>query len=203
MRLSLLLRTPSSTIAPPVGTSQAVVSHSSTLQPNPPAVTVPLQTPIVSEFVTPAAESVATPVTIRIQEKVYVSDTQPSQLTPTVPPRSPSSSTPLPEPTSTSLPKTPTLVPTPNAVAGFGEFILELESPTSVESMVQEASITVVGRTRVDAMVTVNDDTIEPDIEDRFKQEIELKSGTNIIEIVASLAIGEEKSLILAVIYIP
>ena len=116
-----------------------------------------------------------TPVVIQVEEKVAVQE----QLRPAA---------------------TPT--PTPVPAATGEEFFLYLESPASVEAVVDESSITVIGRTRVDATVTVNDHIVEPDIEGRFYQEVELESGLNIIEVIASLANGEEESLVLAVIYV-
>ena len=95
---------------------------------------------------------------------------------------------------------TPT--PTPVPAATGEEFFLYLESPASVQAVADESSITVIGRTREDATVTVNDHIVEPDIEGHFYQEVELESGLNIIEVIASLATGEEESFVLAVIYV-
>ena len=97
----------------------------------------------------------------------------------------------------------PVLVETLSATARIVEFILELESPTTLESMVKAESIAIIGRTRVDAVVTVNDHMPVPDIDGRFRQELILDQGANIIEIIASLPTGEEESVVLAVIYFP
>ena len=60
----------------------------------------------------------------------------------------------------------------------------------------------MVGRTRVDAVVTVNDTVVEPDGDGRFEATVQLEEGPNIIEIVSSVASGEQLELVLVVIYI-
>lgn len=65
------------------------------------------------------------------------------------------------------------------------------------------SKLTVVGRTRVDAAVSVNDNLVEPDLEGRFRQVVDLEVGANVIEIVVSNASGEQKGLVLTVIYLP
>ena len=81
------------------------------------------------------------------------------------------------------------------------DFFLELEFPTSLDSIVNKSSIVIKARTRVDALVTVNDYILEPDINGRFQQEISLEQGLNIIEIIASASTGEQKSIVLGVGY--
>ena len=65
------------------------------------------------------------------------------------------------------------------------------------------SKLTVVDRTRVDAAVSVNDNLVEPDLEGRFRQVVDLEVGANVIEIVVSNASGEQKGLVLTVIYLP
>ncbi len=72
-----------------------------------------------------------------------------------------------------------------------------------MRQVVSQPVITVVGRTRVDAVVTVNDNILEPNQEGRFRQEVQLDLGANIIEVVASLASGEQESLALTLVYLP
>ncbi len=85
---------------------------------------------------------------------------------------------------------------TPNS-----KFFLELEFPRSLDSIVKESPLIIRARTRVDALVTVNDHIVEPDINGRFQREIDLKAGLNIIEVIASVSSGQQKSLVLGVGY--
>jgi len=105
----------------------------------------------------------------------------------------------------TTLSATPTPFPALRrpALLAKEELFLHLVSPISTEVVVNQSSIEVIGRTRVDALVTVRDYAIEPDIEGWFRQEIQLDPGANIIEVIVSVANGEEKSQVLAVIYVP
>jgi hypothetical protein len=80
-------------------------------------------------------------------------------------------------------------------------FFLEVESPEVMDTLVTESSLTVEGRTRIDAFVTINEHVVEPDIEGRFSQVVELETGLNIIEIISSSAGGQQKSAILGIDY--
>lgn len=100
-----------------------------------------------------------------------------------------------PTPTATATP-TPTQEPT-------GDFFLAIEEPEEIESIVAEASITVVGRTRIDAVVSVGDIFAEVDENGRFRVLVALEEGPNVIEIVASVEAGDELVEILIVIYSP
>jgi hypothetical protein len=81
------------------------------------------------------------------------------------------------------------------------EFFLELDSPGVREAVVTDPSLTIEGRTRIDAFVTVNEHVVEPNIEGRFRQVVELVPGLNIIEVIASTAGGEQKSVVLGIGY--
>ena len=89
----------------------------------------------------------------------------------------------------------------PAQMVPIKEFFLELDSPGVREAVVTDPSLTIEGRTRIDAFVTVNDHVVEPDIEGRFSQVLELAPGLNIIEVIASTASGEQKSLVLGIGY--
>lgn len=80
---------------------------------------------------------------------------------------------------------------------------LEVDSPEAIDTVVTESSLTVEGRTRIDAFVTINEHVVEPDIEGRFSQVVELEPGLNIIEIISSSAGGQQKSAILGIGYRP
>ena len=52
-------------------------------------------------------------------------------------------------------------------------------------------------------MVTINDTVVEPDIDGEFSLDVPLEEGPNIIEVVASVASGEQMDLVLVAIYLP
>ena len=110
--------------------------------------------------------------------------------------------TPTPVPTATPTP-TPAPTATPTATPAPGEFVLHIVEPVEAETLTANPTLLVSGRTRVDAVVTVNDTFVDPDIDGRFSAEIPLDEGPNIIEVVASIATGEELSIVLVVIYEP
>ena len=110
--------------------------------------------------------------------------------------------TPTTRPTATSTPSA-TLAPTPIPVVAESEFFLEVSNPGETEVITDQPSIDVVGTTRLDAVVTVNDALVEPDGDGRFAATVELEEGPNIIEVLASVASGEQESAVLVVIYIP
>lgn len=109
-----------------------------------------------------------------------------------------------PEPTPTAEPTaTPTVTPSPTPTPAPDEFVLNISSPLELESIVSVATVTVSGQTRADAALSVNDAFLEPDIDGLFSTEVALDLGPNTIEIVASIAGGEELSVVYTVIYIP
>lgn len=111
-------------------------------------------------------------------------------------------STPIPAPTPAPT-EAPTVMPTPTPLATEGEFFLQLVEPTEAEVFTDESSLKVIGRTRVDAVVTINDTLVEPSIDGVFSLDVGLEIGANIIEVVASVATGEQMDLVLVVVYLP
>jgi hypothetical protein len=107
---------------------------------------------------------------------------------------------PIPTPTATPA---PTPSPTPTPTPAPTEFILQIEDPVDAEPITSSATLTVRGRTRADAAITVNDTFLTPDIDGIFSVDLTLEIGANIIEVVASIETGEELSAVLTVIYIP
>ena len=96
---------------------------------------------------------------------------------------------------------TPPRVTTP---AVFNEeFPLEIIEPAVLDLVVNKSPLTIRGRTRLDALVTVNDYVVEPDIEGYFQQAIDLAPGLNIIDVIASIASGDQGSVVLVVGYFP
>ena len=83
------------------------------------------------------------------------------------------------------------------------DLFIQLVEPADLETISDEATFTVVGRTRIDARVTVNDTIVEPDIDGIFSSTVDLEEGPNIIEIVASVASGDQEDIVLVVIFLP
>ena len=114
--------------------------------------------------------------------------------------------TPVPTATATPAPAptfTPTPFPTPTVSSIGTEFFLELLTPTELEIITTDATLVVSGRTRVDAVVTINDEVAIPDAGGRFEATIALEFGANIIEVVASVASNEQDSIVITAVYLP
>ena len=79
---------------------------------------------------------------------------------------------------------------------------LTIESPASPELVVNNPTLSIVGLTRLDALLTVGEDIVEPGLDGQFAHTITLEPGHNLIEILASTSTGQQKSAILAVIYV-
>ncbi len=102
-----------------------------------------------------------------------------------------------------TAPPAATQTPSPTLIATESEFFLQLIEPEGEEVITEEQTIDVVGRTRVDAVVTVNDTLTEPDSDGLFMASVDLEEGPNVIEVIASVASGEQEELIQVVIYVP
>lgn len=125
----------------------------------------------------------------------------PTRVPTPVPPTTvpvPSTSTPVP-PTSTPGP-TATPTATPDAV---GAFFLDILEPVDGEAVVSTNTFVVVGRTSVDALVSVNDTFVDVAVDGMFTSTVNLDEGINIVEVVASTAAGDESSSVLLIIYEP
>jgi len=120
------------------------------------------------------------------------------------PSAAPATVTPVPNATQAPAVKSPdTGAPSPTPVATEGDFFLQLVAPAETEIFTDASLLTVVGRTRVDAVVTINDTIVEPNIDGEFSLDVALEEGPNIIEVVASVASGEQMDLVLVAIYLP
>jgi hypothetical protein len=98
----------------------------------------------------------------------------------------------------------PTLTPTPTLdPLSAADFFLEIIDPVDDEVVVLSPSFTIVGRTRADAVVSVNDLIVEPGVDGMFSATLALVEGPNIIEIVASVGAQDALDRVLAVIYAP
>ncbi len=108
----------------------------------------------------------------------------------------------MPEPIATATSE-PTPTPEPTATPAPDEFVLHIITPEFDDSFSDTATIVVSGRTRVDAIITVNDAFVEPDADGAVSAEVTLDVDPNTIEVVASISTGEELSTVLSVIYAP
>ncbi len=161
------------------GGEQAAPGPTATASPRSlPTAAVPTNTPLPTT--TPTSVSTATPTSTA---------TAVPTSKPTVAPVS------LETPTHTEPPAA-----TPEAT---GEFFLQIEEPESVESIVSEPVITVTGRTRIDAVVSVGVEFADVDEEGRFSVPVPLEEGPNVIQVVASLESGDELVEILVLVYSP
>ena len=103
--------------------------------------------------------------------------------------------------TETRDPAAETPTATPDATGS--ELFLQLVEPAETEVFTNVAAMVVTGRTRIDAMVTINDTVVEPNIDGEFSLDMDLEEGPNIIEIVSSVASGQQMDLVLVAIYVP
>ena len=161
-------------------------------------ITAPTAIPEPSDTASPepvaTADAVATPTptdsAIPVPEERPTATVEPTPV-------------PSPTPTATAI-RTPTVVPTPTSTPDpLGDMFLIIESPPELESISELDNITVTGRTRIDAAVTVNDDFVELDVDGTFEIIVPLIEGINIIEVVASVSTGEQLDEVLVVIFSP
>ena len=101
----------------------------------------------------------------------------------------------VPPPTATA-PALPTTTPTPEP------FFLLVTEPIG-DSVVSSSPVTVTGSTTPDAVVSINGESMEVDIEGAFSADVILEEGPNVIEVVASNLQGNQESVILVLIYLP
>ena len=95
----------------------------------------------------------------------------------------------------------PELLPMNQSTAD-GSFFLEITSPEQSEVIVETNSIIVAGRTTVDAALSVGDNFIDIGLDGSFEEVVQLEDGINFIEVVASIATGEEFNQVITVIYV-
>jgi hypothetical protein len=120
--------------------------------------------------------------------------------------------TPKPVPTKVTPPKPtavpPTATPEPTAAPtaipdATGAFFLHIAEPADGEAIVTTSTFDIVGRTSVDALVSVNDSFPDVAVDGTFTSTVTLDEGPNVIEVVASTAGGGESSIVLLIIYEP
>lgn len=79
-------------------------------------------------------------------------------------------------------------------------FFLEIITPKD-ESVVQESSVQVRGRTVPDAVVSVNGQPVEVDASGIFTATVALEIGPNPIEVIASDFRGNQHSMVISLVY--
>jgi hypothetical protein len=126
---------------------------------------------------------------------------EPTKVPPITPPTRPLPSA-VPA-TATGVPTTATPVPPTATPDPVGAFFLHMVEPIDGEAIVTTDTFDVIGRTSVDALVTVNDTFADVAIDGTFTVTIDLEVGPNIVEVVASAAEGEEASEVLVIILEP
>ena len=52
-------------------------------------------------------------------------------------------------------------------------------------------------------MVTINDDIVTPDSDGRFELAVPLEEGINVIEVVGSVSLEEQKNYVITAVYLP
>ena len=92
----------------------------------------------------------------------------------------------------------PTTTPEPTPIP----FSLDLTEPLETEVFSESGSLTVAGRTRVDAEVTVGGITVEPNAEGEFSVEVSLEKGPNVIDVTASVTGQEHKEAVLVAFHL-
>lgn len=101
---------------------------------------------------------------------------------------------------------TPTATATPEPTAtpdAIGAFFLDILEPADGEAFVSTDTYEIVGRTSVDALVTVNDTFVDVAVDGTFTLTVTLADGPNIVEVVASTAGGDQSGVVLVIIYEP
>jgi hypothetical protein len=176
-----------------------------TATPQPTTAAAPMAT------VTSLPEPATTPSSSVIQPTA-TSATVPA---PTPTPRSAPAPTPRPTatrgpaatpPTATPIPPTPapasTPVPTPTQDPFEGQF-LAFDAPEFFDDVSEVPTYTIIGRSRIDAFVTINDQIVDVDENGRFTLDVQLEEGINIFEVVSSVSDSESLDEVLTVIYAP
>jgi len=83
------------------------------------------------------------------------------------------------------------------------ELFLEIINPSDEVAFVVTATFVITARTLLDAAVSVNDDLVDVNEKGILESVITLVEGPNLVEVVASVSGGEEKSAVLTIFYLP
>lgn len=145
----------------------------------------------------PESEPIPIPVPTVAATTVPTQVTPPAQPTATV---ISATATPTVIPTTATTVPPATATPVPDAT---GAFFLHIAEPLDGEAFVSTSTFDVVGRTSVDALVSVNDIFPDVEVDGTFTATVTLDEGPNVIEVVASTSAGDEASIVLLIIYEP
>lgn len=130
---------------------------------------------------------------------VQVAPSQPSGRPPTS--AETTAAAPALKPSATAPPSSPSITSVPKSSAA-PPLALKVTSPQD-DSIVNIASIPVIGQTTPGAVVSVNGNLADVDAVGKFQKAVMLDEGTNVIQVVASDENGTELNVILLVIYEP
>jgi hypothetical protein len=138
--------------------------------------------------------------TVALPGKPETADATAVPVTTQVPTPTPTPPAPAVPSTATPVPPTATPTATPDAV---GVFFLDILEPADGEDFVSTNTYEIVGRTSVDALVSVNDTFVDVAVDGTFTLTIILDEGPNIVDVVASTAAGDQSSIALIIIFDP
>ncbi|MDP6668189.1 MAG: hypothetical protein QF357_12480 [Dehalococcoidia bacterium] len=188
------------------GSGDEKVEPTPTTDPTATATTVP-PAPVDPTPTTPPAT--ATVAVVETATATAIPRPAPTSTPVSVPPTataapavSQPTATAVPSPTHTPVPTT-TPEPTATAFPLGGDFFLNLIEPAELDVFAVSSFLEIVGQTRVDAVVTVNDDVIEPDADGMFQHTVILEVDINIIEVVASVSSDEQENIVITAVYLP
>lgn len=123
---------------------------------------------------------------------------------PTAVPATPLTGTTVAAPTPTTAPTVaPTIAATATPSPLGDEFFLTLIEPVELDIFTSSPNFDIVGQTRVDAVVTVNDEIVTPNTEGIFEHTVTLEEGISIIEVVGSVSTNEQTNYVITVVYLP
>lgn len=156
---------------------------------------------------TPTSERSPSPTALSRTATPEATATIAARATPA--PGSPTATITTQSPTPTRTPRGPLPTPTPKT-APVGEPISTTGSELFLdvfglgeETIVKGTAIVVAGRTRADAVLSINGVIIPLDADGRFEVTVALQPGPNLIEVVASDLNGNEKSRVMLVTALP
>jgi hypothetical protein len=93
----------------------------------------------------------------------------------------------------------PALPGTPNPEA-VGQRVFLNVSGIENESVVDAANVTIIGSTTPDALLSINGQSVEVELDGSFTIDIDLEPGPNFIEMVSSNLQGQEASRVFSVV---
>lgn len=145
------------------------------------------------------SEDAVDPTAIVSQTSSVRPTSGPSTPTATTVPRTQAPTSPTETPSTIEV--TPLSVSTPSPLSG--EFFLNLIEPSDLDVFATSSTFEVAGQTRIDAVVTVNDDSVTPYIDGMFTHTVQLEDGINVVEVVGSVSSQEQNGYVITVVYLP